>query len=167
MLVVALPVRLDAANSEAAEVLEHIVDAIGTPDATDATDDTADRTMVLYAGGSDEPEPNASSRVHTVGNDPRTELPARIGFLPVSPWDIGSVERVSRAIRWFADGETRFKAYPLRSEEVALEARDAIDPKTIDSRATAWLETDDGGATLTIRRPPPWRRMESFSLGPG
>ena len=155
LVVVALPASLDAASSEAAKVLEQIIDAmeeVGTADRT---------TIVLYAGGSDEPGPSASSSVHTVGNDPRTELPARIGFLPVSPWDIGSVERVSRAIRWFSDS-ARFDAYPLRIEDVAPEARSVIDLKA----AAAWLETGDGGTTFTIRRPPRDDEWDRLRLGP-
>ena len=158
--VVALPASLDAASFEAAKVLESILDAIGPTDALDAFEDTAGRTIVLYAGGSDEPGPDASSRVHTVGNDPRTKLPAQIGFLPVSPWDIGSVERVSRALRWFSDS-ARFDAYPLRIE-VSPEARDVIDSKA----AAAWLETGEGGATLTVRRPPRDDEWDRLRLGP-
>jgi hypothetical protein len=145
LAVVALPVSLGTAVSDeqVEEVLEQVVDAV---------DDQTARTIVLYAGDADEPGQKlsliAQRRIHTVGNDPRTQLGDRIGFLPVSPWDIGSVERVSRAIRWFADS-ARFDSYPLVIA-VSAEARGVVDLKA----AGAWLETSDGGGSITMRRPP-------------
>jgi hypothetical protein len=71
-------------------------------------------TVVLYPG-QDTVEPGDSSndpRLATVGNEPALGLPAGLGFLMASPWDIASVERVARAIRYYlqSGGYLRYPA---------------------------------------------------------
>jgi len=50
-------------------------------------------------------------RLQTLGNETHTTKERLFGMLPVSPWDIGSVERVARALRWVLTG-TLFLSYP-------------------------------------------------------
>lgn len=42
----------------------------------------------------------ADATYHAGPWEPGTRRSSRLGVLPVSPWDIGSVERVARALRW-------------------------------------------------------------------
>lgn len=85
--------------------------------------------------------------LQTVGNDPRNTI-AIGGCLPVSPWEIGSTERVGRALRWFLSS-ARFVDYPQRVS-IPQAARGTIEVK----EHTRWLESKDGGATLEFRTPP-------------
>jgi len=85
--------------------------------------------------------------LHTVGNDPRHAL-AGAGCLPVSPWELGSTERVARVLRWFLSS-ARFLDYPLKVV-VPEGARDLIDVR----EHARWLTSADEGATLELRTPP-------------
>lgn len=54
-------------------------------------------------------------RLHSLGNDDVSVAERNLGFLPVSPWEISSVERIARALRWISMG--RFlQQYPPRIE---------------------------------------------------
>ena len=56
--------------------------------------------LILYlSSGEDQLSfgPNLSHSLHTVGNDPRSALSGG-GCLPVSPWEIGSMERPCASI---------------------------------------------------------------------
>lgn len=109
-----------------------------------------DRVVMLYAS-SDESKISAlpldiQRCLHSVGNDPRTNLPSTVGLLPVSPWEIGSVERVARALRWHLDSE-RFLEYPIS----------ILVDKTTDADFQAgekdgWLDVLQG--KVSILRPP-------------
>jgi hypothetical protein len=142
---ISIPASLAAARTD--EQVREVVDQV-----LEATDEQIGRIIILYVGDSEKSQsklsPLTQRQIYTVGNDPRAQISDRIGFLPVSPWDIGSVERVGRAIRWFADS-IRFNSYPLEIS-VSPEARGVLDMKT----AGAWLETSDEGGTITMRRPP-------------
>ena len=53
--------------------------------------------------------------LHSLGNDDVSVAERNLGFLPVSPWEISSVERSARALRWVSMG--RFlQQYPPRIE---------------------------------------------------
>ena len=116
--------------------------------------------LVLYLASDDE-RASADSKLlaslHTVGNDPRSRL-AGGGCLPVSPWEIGSVERVARALRW-ALSSARFGDYPL---EVAVprDARGLVDLQ----QSTRWLVSRDGGGKLELRSPPTESEWEILNL---
>ncbi len=75
-------------------------------------------TIVLYLPSPESRETRLpveiQKRLHTIGNDlPQGQK--KVGFLPVSPWEIGSVERVARAIRWVLWG-SEFLKYPPEIE---------------------------------------------------
>src|SRR5690606_9670953 len=69
-----------------------------------ALDGRDNRDLLVLFLASDEAQASTEAELlaslHTVGNDPRHAL-AGVGCLPVSPWEIGSTERVARALRWF------------------------------------------------------------------
>jgi hypothetical protein len=125
-----------------------------------AANSDGQRLIVLYSGALDESQKAISveicRQIHTVGNDPRTGLLSSTGFLPVSPWDIGSVERIARALRWFLDS-ARLNAYPpiIEVQKGALYAWD-------NEMTNGWLESCENGCRLTMRRPPldfEWQRF--------
>lgn len=106
--------------------------------------------LVQYVASDDEcasAEPDMLASLHTVGNDPRSRL-AGGGCLPVSPWEIGSTERVARALRWFVSS-ARYGDYPLEVP-VPEDARGLVAPE----QGTRWLASRDGGAKLELRTPP-------------
>jgi hypothetical protein len=84
-------------------------------------------------------------------------VPSSIGFLPISPWEIGSVERIARALRWFLDS-ARFDTYPLVID-VEDEARNLRDAAMI----SGWLATSGNGSRLTVQRAP--QEFEWVRLG--
>ena len=156
LIFVSLPAELGAAQNDE-QVLSLVRDTVV------AAKDGDGSLVVLYpevSGGRDNLSDSVALQLRSIGNDPRGGLPDCVGFLPVSPWAIGSVERVSRAIRWFIDG-ARYDAYP---PEVALspEANRLLPSlSTID-----WLQTRDGGKVLLIRRPPSdfeWDKLDLYS----
>jgi len=106
--------------------------------------------LVLFLASDDDRgaiEADLLASLHTVGNDPRHPL-AGGGCLPVSPWEIGSTERVARALRWFL-WSARFTDYPSRVT-VPKDARGMVDVK----KHANWLSVLEGGATLELHRPP-------------
>lgn len=122
--------------------------------------DTRD-LLVLYLASDDGPaSTELLASLHTVGNDPRHAL-AGIGCLPISPWTLGSTERVARALRWFLSS-SRFLDYPL-SVVVAEGARDLIDLR----EHARWIASVDSGATLELRTPPhdyEWEALDVESI---
>jgi hypothetical protein len=84
--------------------------------------------------------------LHTVGNDPRSNLPSFVGLFPVSPWEIGSVERIARSIRWHLDSE-RFLGYPI---SIALDK--AAEADFQPAKREGWVEVSFD--KVTILRPP-------------
>lgn len=158
LAIIAIPVDLGAAlkDEQVQEVLDQIVKAARKKEG---------RILVLYLGNPESSQSRLTDqtrcRIYTVGNDPGARMLEGLGFLPVSAWDIGSVERVCRALRWFL-GSTRYEVYPM-TIEVAHEARGIIDTNATDS----WLESREEGAKLTIRRPPrefEWKRLKIEEL---
>lgn len=106
--------------------------------------------LVLYLASDDakvSANPKLLTSLHTVGNDPRTDLKG-CGCLPVSPWKIGSTERVARALRWFLSN-VRFSGYPPRIP-VPTHASALID----FDQHRRWLATRDGGNTIEMHTPP-------------
>ncbi|MFH1882321.1 MAG: DUF2357 domain-containing protein [Planctomycetota bacterium] len=120
--------------------------------------------LILYLASEDErlsTNQNLLASLHTVGNDPRTDLFKGSGCLPVSPWKLGSTERVARALRWFLS-DARFSGYPPRIP---------VPPDTISlidaDQHRRGLATRDGGNTLEIHTPPlenEWKRLNLESI---
>ncbi|MDF1552525.1 MAG: hypothetical protein P1P84_05650 [Deferrisomatales bacterium] len=116
--------------------------------------------LVLFLASDDErssADLELLTSLHTVGNDPRNML-AGGGCLPVSPWEIGSTERVARALRWFLSG-ARLGDYPLRVN-VPPDVRDLIN---LEEHAR-WLSSQDGGNTLELHTPPHDFEWESLNV---
>lgn len=109
-----------------------------------------DRIVMLYAASDESKVSSLSSDVHrslhTVGNDPKANLPPGIGLLPVSPWEIGSVERVTRALRWHLDSE-RFLEYPI-----SLRIGNPTSVDLLAGERDGWLEVK--ADKTEILRPP-------------
>ena len=129
-----------------------------------ALDDRDNRDLLVLFLASDEGQASTEAELlaslHTVGNDPRHAL-AGIGCLPVSPWELGSTERVARALRWFLSS-ARFLDYPLRLV-VPEGVRDLIDLR----EHARWIASVDGGATVELRTPPhdyEWEALDVESI---
>jgi len=129
-----------------------------------ALDERDNRDLLVLFLASDDGQASTEAELlaslHTVGNDPRHAL-AGAGCLPVSPWELGSTERVARALRWFLSS-ARFLDYPLRVV-VPEGARDLIDLR----EHARWIESLDGGATLELRTPPhdyEWEALDVESI---
>lgn len=73
-------------------------------------------TLVLYPSPSTEVafrrmKPAHAHRLHALSHEIAEQGQTRAGFLPVSPWDLTSVERLARQLRW-AVSAPAFLAYP-------------------------------------------------------
>lgn len=73
-------------------------------------------TLILYPSPPDESAfkhlaPDLAARLRSLAHEVGPTGQRRVGFLPVSPWDIGSVERVARQLRWVTTAPM-FLAYP-------------------------------------------------------
>jgi len=113
--------------------------------------------LVLFLASNEERislDPALRRSMHTVGNDPRNAL-AGGGCLPVSPWEIGSTERIARALRWFLT-RARFQDYPLHVE-LPDDVREIIKANA----HTRWLSSQRDGK-VELRSPPQdfeWDRL--------
>ncbi len=159
LAIVALTTDLGAGSEEQA------ADALARLNAA-ARNRSKGEQLVLYLASNEERTtlgPGLSRSLHSVGNDPRNAL-AGGGCLPMSPWEIGSTERLARALRWFLTG-ARFQDYPLRVE-VPAAARGLI---KLDEH-TRWLSSQRGGSEIEVRSPPQeheWRQLGLESLVEG
>lgn len=154
--IVALTANLSAGGDDRIkESLRKIQMALGEQDNYDL--------LVLFLASDDSQnstEEELLASLHTVGNDPRRML-AGVGCLPISPWELGSTERVARALRWFLYS-TRFLDYPLRVV-APEEARDLIDVR----EHARWIASVEGGAILELRTPPrdhEWTALDIESI---
>lgn len=73
-------------------------------------------TVILYPSPSDAAAfehlaPELAGRLCSLAHEVSKAGQRAVGFLPVSPWDIGSVERMARQLRWVTTAPT-FLAYP-------------------------------------------------------
>lgn len=78
-----------------------------------------------------------------------------LGVLQVSPWDLGSVDRVGRALRWVLDGP-RFSAYPFTIKAVPLAAVEV-------GAASGWLRPS-GNDECEIIVPPSDAQLRALRL---
>ena len=108
MVIVPLAMDLQAGTDE--QIVEALAQLSGA-----ARSGTSSSRLVLYLASEDN-RPTRNSdlgrSLHTVGNDPRNARSGG-GCLPVSPWEIGSTERIARAMQWFLTN-ARFRDYPLK-----------------------------------------------------
>jgi len=122
---VALPAALDAVS--------HIDEWIQTVERPD--------TVVAYLPGNECRASEQARRrllnLENIGPDART------GFLPAAPWDVESVERVARAIRWFL-WSALYEEYPVSVQLPSVEFLPADTPE--------WLNIV-GSTTVCIRTP--------------
>lgn len=104
-------------------------------------------TVILYPSPSDAAAfenlaPELAVRLRSLAHEVSKAGQQAVGFVPVSPWDIGSVERMARQLRWVTTAPT-FLAYP------PVIARPDL-PEL--SRRRTWLEV--AGNQLRIVRAP-------------
>ncbi len=101
-------------------------------------------TLVLYPSPSSEAAlrrmaPVHAHRLNALSHEIAERGQGRAGFLPVSPWDLSSVERVARALRWVITAP-RFLAYPPF----------IANPPLPDITGNAsWLEVSGAGIVVT------------------
>jgi hypothetical protein len=110
----------------------------------------ADRkVIVLYSGVSDDLSLKSGLNhvLNSIGNDPTIEGNSSIGFLPISPWDIVSTERVTRSLRWFFDNYL-FNSYPphIKTERNVLDRLNLSDCRE-------WLSVTANTSELLVVRP--------------
>lgn len=152
MLIVAIPMNFDSGSDALAEeVLARIRSAADCRKGL--------RLAVLYLASTDNTDmaldPALRRSLHTVGNDPTSSL-SGCCCLPVSPWEIGSTERVSRALRWFLI-EPRMMAYP-HAVELTAGVRTVV--KLDENRQ--WIVPSSGIGAMEFVRPPhefEWQRL--------
>ncbi len=141
--ILALPASLAfASNNQVAEILGHLGQSI------ENTEDG--ESLILYLGENDDSKAMDLSirhALHTIGNDPRYKK-SNIAFLPVSPWEIASTERIIRAIRWFISTQN-YLSYPYK---IAIPSNFPI--KDIVKNNLRWLSFCEEKSTLEIRVPP-------------
>lgn len=115
-------------------------------------------TVVVYVDPG--PAQGASSPAawagHALANDPSHRLSERVGFVPVSPHEIESVERVARAIRWHLSSA----AY------TQLPATVPAPPKGLVSSdgCSGWLRPTGDPRHWAIVRPPDPDEVEALGL---
>ncbi len=122
----------------------------------DAHAATGTTTVILYPSLSETAAfehlaPELAVRLRSLAHEAGREGRRGVGFLPVSPWDIGSVERMTRQLRWVITAPT-YLAYPPTI------ARPELSDIT---REQTWLAVV--GETVRVLRPP----LDSESLDPG
>lgn len=142
---VSIPMDFTKASNE--EQIRAVVDRV-----SEIAENAERSTIILYAGSSSAKRETISDGLlrcfHTVGNDPQIRMPASIGFLSISPWDICSIERVTRSLRWFLDS-ARFDAYPV-TIDLELEARYLWDANTFKD----WITVSKDRSKLIMSRVP-------------
>ncbi|KFA90322.1 hypothetical protein [Archangium violaceum] len=147
--IVPLPASISA--SPDAEVARRHLETMAQAGPGDGTSST----LVLHLAGSsgeERLEPEVLQRLHTLGNDLKKAERRGPGMLPVAPWDIGSVERVVRALRW-ALNASRFLRYPARVEAPLPEGLPV-------GHAQGWLQLHD--KKVVVMRPPAQHERVAF-----
>ena len=106
--------------------------------------------LILYLSSENDravADPEILLSTHTAGNNPLNVL-KECGCLPVSPWEIGSSERVARAIRWFISSSL-FCKFPIQIK-VSSGLYNIIDL----AAHSKWLRLREELNILEIHRPP-------------
>ena len=117
------------------------------------------QTLILHMSGGFPEGVNIGSdtfrRLQTAGNEPDLGLPKGLAMIPVSPWEIDSVERVARVLRWVIMG-AGLLSYPA---EVAGSAG-----KLIASGSFDWFESDERSSRSWIIRHPSATELDGLGL---
>jgi hypothetical protein len=96
--------------------------------------------------------PEVSRRLQTAGNEVGLALAKQLSVMPVSPWEIDSVERVARALRWWTLGE-ELSFYPANA---------GLLPNIIKMPAVSWLQAENG--SLHVLRNPTTEEVDELAL---
>lgn len=124
-----------------------------------ARQEQSDDSLVLYLASVDQQktiEVALARALHNVGNDPWVEIDAG-RYLPVSPWEIGSIERVGRALRWFLFTGS-LKEYPFE-----IDIPEALTSYVERAGNHSWLSADIGRSSLlVVIRPPSDEELQDF-----
>lgn len=111
--------------------------------------------VVLYNGAA-ATQPGLSKehalRLDSIGNDLRE--PSLVGFCPVSTYDIGSVERVARALRWALLGRD-ILSYPPTVEAPLDQAHEI-------AKGASWIKSTGGPREYSVCRPPSAAEVHAF-----
>jgi hypothetical protein len=118
-------------------------------------------TVVLYlssiAGASKTLGGEASTRLWTIGNEPRSAGLSNFGFVPVSPWEIDCVERIARCLRWTITGGDLLKFPAKLSASLPSNLPQSLLPN--------WLSLRQDGLFILRRvREGEWQRWELDSI---
>jgi transcription elongation factor Elf1 len=111
--------------------------------------------IILYSGDSKQRQGLPTQlhlRLQSIGNDLRT--PTTVGLVPVSTYEIDSVERVARALRWVLLG-SQILSYPLKIPIPVSHADDLL-------RVGDWLQPTDRWDTAKVTRLPRPDEVLSF-----
>ena len=95
-------------------------------DDADAHAATGTTTLVLYPSPADSTvyehhAAEVAARLRSLCHEVSLKGRRRVGFLPVSPWDIGSVERLARQLRWITTATTYLTYPPTLARPVLTE----------------------------------------------
>lgn len=99
-------------------------------------------------------EPGIKERLHSLKHDLLYRQDAPLGCIPVSPWDLGSVERLARVLRW-ALFSSLYKSFPQRVKKPHGDFANIATAK--------WL-VDDGYGHVTLIRPPSELEERQFNI---
>ncbi|NTX39158.1 hypothetical protein HUA78_32460 [Myxococcus sp. CA033] len=113
----------------------------------DAQTVTGITTLILYPSPSnadafDLLPADLARRLRSLSHESASAGQRRVGFLPVSPWDIGSVERVARQLRWSTTTPSFFAYPPTITRPVPSEV----------GRTQPWFDVT--GNTMRVLRAP-------------
>lgn len=105
------------------------------------------KDIILYSGELPQTEDLSviDFRLHTLANDLPQFFAQQIGFLPISTYEFGSIERVARAIRWIVAGN-KYLNYPIHLDAPKFYELELL-------REKRWLIKDSEGRIALIRTP--------------
>jgi hypothetical protein len=116
----------------------------------DSNEDKPLLTLILYppgvSAGSGKVSETLQDRLHSLANDNKEAIGTQLGFLPVSPWEIGSVERITRALRWVFMGRFLLQYPPIIEGKI---------PASVPmNRVSEWLNPLASGKGCSMLRLP-------------
>jgi hypothetical protein len=116
----------------------------------DSNEDKPLLTLILYppgvSAGLGKVSETLQDRLHSLANDSKEAIGTHLGFLPVSPWEIGSVERITRALRWVFMGRFMLQYPPIIEGKI---------PASVPmNRVSEWLNPLPRGEGCSVLRLP-------------
>ena len=138
----AKPLRIVPIAGSVTMLSDHDLSALIQDADAAATQDEV--TLVLYPSPPSDAAlrkkaPTHGQRLNTLPHEIAMQGRKRAGFLPVSPWDLSSAERVARELRWVITAP-RFLAYPPSI---------ASWPLGNATESKPWFEASDAGVVVT------------------